>query len=1004
MSKIYKGSLLTTTVMAGLAVVSPAYAQDVPAAPPVEPSAQSPAQEIADQPAGVLTDPEKGEAIVVTGSRIRRTDLTSSSPVAVATAAEITASGETANVESFLNELPQFVPSTTGASNNPGNGLATIDLRGGGASRTLVLVDGKRFIPSTLGGVVDINNIPTPLVERIEVVTGGASAVYGSDALTGVVNFVLKRNFSGLELNGQYRITERGDSAIFTTSALVGGNFDDGRGNAVLMLGYTDRKATFADQRKYSRQVLIDSVPNGAGTAGGCTPGTLNSFDFGTRAPGGAGVPRTPCFVQGGSTLVPSGNYFDLGVILDDNGNPRPFIDPQDRFNFAPFNYLQLPQERFTGTALARYEINEHFEPFGRLSFSYNKVPTELAPTPVADAFDINLSNPFLTPAFAAALAPLDLDPDFGPVGDGIVNTFFGRRMLETGSRQNPLETYSFQSQIGMRGEIVGGWNYEGFYQYGRTALNERLLGDVSRERLQQSLLVGGTAAAPVCLDPSNGCVPANIFLANGISPEAAAFVGLSAQAQTVVKEEVAGLVVNGELPIGLIGGKKPGIAVGLEYRDVDGSFEPDEALQFNVLGFNTATPTRGGFNVKEAFIEASIPLITDTFIHDLTFNGAYRYSDYSTVGGIKTYSAGVEFAPIRDIRFRAQYQRAIRAPNIGELFSGQGNNFPNAIDPCSSSQPLAQQTAAIRAACINSGVQAANVFVFSQPGGSQVEELIGGNPNLTEETSDTYTAGVVLTPRFLPGFNATIDWYSIKIADAISTFGGGAANILSTCLTTLGGDPGSPFCTAIQRRPNGPINQIVSTNANIAAIELEGVDFAIDYRRAFPWNVLGEGTAVAVIIRGTRTLKQQSQADPLADLVDCVGLYGNRCGNPTPKWIVNNTLSLTGKTVGFTLQHRYLSKTFDNRQQRFENPFSGTGADFTAINRPSSKIKDYHIFDGSVQFDINEHYRMSLGVDNMFDRDPPVVGDNADEQNNIYPSRFDAFGRKFWMSAQVKF
>lgn len=1002
MSKIYKGSLLATTVLAGLAFVSPAYAQDATPVPPADPSAQSPAQEIADSPEGVLNEP--GDAIVVTGSRIRRNDLTSSSPVAITTAAEISASGETANVESFLNELPQFVPSTTGASNNPGNGLATIDLRGGGASRTLVLVDGKRFMPSTLGGVVDINNIPTPLVERIEVVTGGASAVYGSDALTGVVNFILKRNFSGLEVNGQYRITERGDSSIFTTSALVGGNFGDGRGNAVLMLGYTDRKATFASQRKFSQQVLLDTVPNAAGTAGGCTPGTLNSFNFGATAPRGAGVPRVPCFRQGGSTLPPGGNFFDLGVTLDENGNPRPFIDPQDRFNFAPFNYLQLPQERFIGTALAHYEINEHFEPFGRLSFAYNKVPTELAPTPVADAFDINLSNPFLSPAFRALLAPLDADPDFGPVGDGIVNTFFGRRQLENGSRKNPLETYSFQTQIGMRGEIAAGFNYEGFYQYGRTAVNERLLGDVSRSRLQQALLVGGTAAAPVCLDPSNGCVPANIFGPNRMSPEAAAFVGLSAQSQTVVKEEVGGLVVNGQIPFELVGGKKPGVALGIEYRDVDGSFEPDEALQFNVLGFNTATPTRGGFNVKEAFIEASIPLISETFIHDLTFNGAYRISDYSTVGGIKTYSAGVEFAPISDIRFRAQYQRAIRAPNIGELFAGQGNNFPAAIDPCSSSQPIGSQTAAIRAACVASGVRPDVVFLFSQPGGSQVEELIGGNPNLTEETSDTYTAGVVLTPRFLPGFNATIDWYNIKIADAISTFGGGAANILSTCLTTLGGDPTSAFCSAIQRRPNGPINQVVSTNANIASIELEGVDFAVDYRRALPWNVLGEGTAFAVIIRGTRTLKQVSQADPLADLVDCVGLYGNRCGNPTPKWIVNNTLSVTGKHVGFTLQHRFLSKTRDNRQQVFENPFSGTDAEFTAIDRPSSNIKDYHIFDASVQFDISEHYRMSLGVDNVFDRDPPVVGDNADEQNNIYPSRFDPFGRKFFVAAQVKF
>jgi outer membrane receptor protein involved in Fe transport len=277
--------LLATTIFAS-AAFTPAYAQDP----------QNPAQEAAEEGTleeQVADEPAHGEEgdgeIVITGSRIPRPDLSSSGPLAVATAAEIGVSGESANVENFLNQLPQFIPSTTGTSNNPGNGLATIDLRGAGAARTLVLVDGKRYVPSTLGGLVDLNNIPTPLVERVEVVTGGASAVYGSDAMAGVVNFVLKQDFTGAQLDSSYRVTEQGDSSIFTTALTLGSNFADNRGNAAVLVSYTDRAAAFASARDYSRVVLLDSVPalNSAGTiaSGGCVPGSLNSFNLGTRAP-----------------------------------------------------------------------------------------------------------------------------------------------------------------------------------------------------------------------------------------------------------------------------------------------------------------------------------------------------------------------------------------------------------------------------------------------------------------------------------------------------------------------------------------------------------------------------------------------------------------------------------------------------------------------------------------------------------------------------------------------
>lgn len=989
MNSIFRQRLLTSTLMIGAAAVvaTPAWAQP----------AQNPAQEVLDNPGDLLSEDEG--AIVVTGSRIRRTDLTASSPVAVATAAEIGSSGEVANVENFLNELPQFVPFTTGASNNPGNGLAVVDLRAAGPTRTLVLVDGKRFMPSTLQGIVDLNNIPTPLIERVEVVTGGASAVYGSDALAGVVNFILRDDFEGVEANGHYRITERGDAAIWTTSITVGGNFADGRGNAALLLSYTDREDTFASAREYSRVVALDSTPNAAGTSGGCIPGTLNDFGLGTRAPAGAGVARVPCFVPGGSTGVPGTLFFDIGRVIDADGTPRPFQDPQDRYNFAPPNYLQLPQERWLSTAIASFEIAPAIEAFGRATFAWNKVPRELAPTPVFSTVSINLDNPFVTPQLRAQLAPLDTD------GDGIVDTFIGRRMLETGSRASPQETYSFQTVAGLRGELSTDWGYETFYQYGRTTNSSRIEGDVSFDRFQQSLLARRDANGNiVCTDPSGGCVPANIFGPNNISPAAADFISLSAQSQTTVNEQVAGAVINGLLPFSLFTTERVGLAAGVEYRSINGRFDPDEALQNQVLGFNRTSPTAGGFNVKEVFAELSVPIVSDSFIHELRANGAVRYSDYSqeNVGGVWTYAGGVEFAPIRDIRFRAQYQRAVRAPNIGELFAGRGNSFPAAVDPCSAAST--SQTPAVRDACIRSGVPANQVFNFTPPGGTQVETQIGGNPDLQEETSDTYTAGVVISPRFLPGFNATVDYYNIKIDDAIATFGGGTANILSTCYTILGGDPTSPFCQAIVRRPNATIDFVRGTAANVSSLKFEGVDWQLDYRTSFPFALWAPEMAIAIINRGTRTLESTVMADPLADTVNCVGFYGNRCGNPTPKWRSNTSVSITGGGIGLTVQHRFLAGTADNRQQVFPNSFRMREGTFTAIDRPSSFINDYHIFDASFNFDVADRMEITFGVENLFDRDPPVPGDAADEQNNTYPSLFDPFGRKYYVSTRLRF
>jgi outer membrane receptor protein involved in Fe transport len=663
--------------------------------------------------------------------------------------------------------------------------------------------------------------------------------------------------------------------------------------------------------------------------------------------------------------------------------------------------------------------------PFVRAVMAWNAVPRQLAPTPSSGVFTFNLDNPFLQPATRTLLCnTIDTDPAttgtqpptaaqcaaFQAEGR-TVDATFARRMTEVGPRFQDQESYSFQVQGGVRGDLGPDWNYEAYYQYGRSRVDVQILGDVSRDRLQQALLVTNTAAGtPQCRDAAArtaGCVPLNPFGAGNISPAAANFVRLSAQSQTTVKDEVAGASLAGSLPFSLATDERIGLAVGAEYRAVTGRFEPDEALQRQVTGFNRTSPTRGNFDVKEVFAELSVPILKDIgpFIHDLRVTGAARYSDYSTVGGVTTYAGGVEFAPTRDIRFRGQYQKAIRAPNINELFAGQGNSFPAAVDVCSSRQPAASQTEAIRQACIRSGVPAERVFQF--PGNTQVETLIGGNPNLTEEESDTYTAGVVFTPTFIRGFNATVDYYNIKINNAIQTFGGGTANIIATCFgPQVAGDPNNPFCQAIARRADSTINIVSSINANIAQLEFEGIDFTADYRTRIGFGLQGEDTAVALIFRGTRVLSASFRADPTNRIVECVKLYGSSCGDPNPKWRLNTSLSLTSGPVGLTFQHRFLSETFDERQVRFANPDVTPPVTylFTPIDRPSSRIGNYHIFDASVNFDVSDNFSLTMGVENLFNRATPVPGDAADEQNNTYPATYDPFGRSYFVAGQLRF
>ena len=927
------------------------------------------------------------DLIVVTGSRIAKKDFISNSPVVTIGAEQFDLTG-TVNTESLLNTLPQVVPGLDRTSNNPGGGIATVDLRGLGTARTLVLVNGQRFIPTTGGGTVDINNIPTALVKDVEVVTGGASAVYGSDAVAGVVNFVLKDDFEGFEGSTGYEITERGDAEIFSASATFGGNFADDRGNVVFNAAYTDRNALFQGDRSFSE---FDQDDDGTGEG----------------------------FVNGGSSGVPEGRIggiFDGGAaIFEPDGSIRPF-EGTDLFNFNPTNFLQLPQERIQFSSLAHFDVTDRLRVKASGLFARNEVNQQLAPTPIFEprGGTINASldgNPFITPEAQQLISDAvgaGVDTD----GDGIDDEFtqgafgFRRRLVEVGPRQSNNEFSTFQVSVGAELELSDTWTFDLNVTEGRSNGTENQNGNVNVGRFNQSLLLADADGDgnvdvdangnPSCADPSNNggvfpCAPLNLFGLGNISEEAANFIRTLAvidqeyELTNVTANFVGDTSGLFELPGGPIG-----LAIGGEYRDEFFSFNPSQDVAASTIsGFNGAPPVSGEFDVVGVYGEAYLPILKDVpFAETLALEVAARYEDYSTAGEVDAYKIAGEWAPNEQIRLRASYNTAVRAPSITELFSPQGENFPGASDPCSAiGSPAGGVSAAISAICTATGVPAANVGSsnIDLPSG-QVREISGGNPDLLTEDAETFTIGAVISPNFIEGLTLTVDYFDITIDDAIANFGGGANNVISTCFedTELGG-VGSPFCNAITRGPDGLITEISVTSQNVASRDLEGFDIGANYTHDLG-NLGLLGFVYNGTITDTSTLVPFEGGEPIV----CAGNFGENCGEPLPDYKHRLTTSWANGPFKAQVVWRYIGSTGDDG-----------GLDPQVLTVTELDAENY--FDASGIWDINDNFSLTAGIDNLFDKNPPILGNNQ-EQANTFPATFDVFGRTYFARATARF
>ncbi|HWN47430.1 MAG TPA: TonB-dependent receptor [Steroidobacteraceae bacterium] len=993
--------------------------------------------------AGVLAqepvqEPEEGDVIVVTGSRIARDVTDASTPIQIIGADEIKLSGAT-SIDKVLNDQPQFVAATNGgatANTVPAGsaaGAAYVNLRGFGPTRSLTLVNGRRFAIFGPEQVTDLNTIPTALIERTEVVTGGSSAVYGSDAITGVVNFIMKDDFEGVKIGGQYGFDSSTSTPTFSTDLTIGGNFAEGKGNAVVSLNYYKREGFTRSERgdwaelPYGEGCVTpatwsDSLigtPNGATAANCAASGGKMGFVFSgsgdipngrfVLTPAQLAAAQTPLAAAGLAGLGSNGFTFnDAGA----QGSQRLVNRPADDFNLTQFNYLQVPQERWMLNAFTHYEFAPAATGYLEFHFSNNRVDQQLTQANIGGDFLFNTNNPYLDANMRATLVALDAAEtgprtlQQGPIvytttpNDGLAVLTAGRRLVELPFRHNVDDHNVWRVALGMKGDLgdvsdsfLRNLSYDAYFTFSRSEDSSRQEGAASRSRYAAALLSSG-------LNPP----VANIFGQN-LSAAAVNAIKINATNVTNAEQKVAVATLGGEafdMPAGAVN-----FSVGLEWRTAEAEYIPDEYLRSgDVIGFNPGLPTSGDVTVNEIFTEVRVPILADLpFVQKLTANGGYRSSDYDLdgVGRVETYLYGLDWRVNDSVAFRGQFQRAIRAPNIGDLYGGLQLNFQTLNDPCSS-RNTANQTAAVRALCVATGVPTASVFTAGVQPDNIIPTRSGGNVNLQEETSDTTTLGVVFSPTFLDNLVVTLDYFDIKLDGAIAQLGGGAQNTLNLCYLTVQ-DASSDFCQSVHRNPaSGSITVPYSLDvlqANIGRLATIGYDLGARYGWDVGFGMEG-GSRFDITTQWTYTDKftiTPMQAVP-ANKNRCVGAYGSTCGEPIPQYKGVTRFSWTTGPLGVSLRHRFIDSVTTDRIV-LPKTAGLTPPLATTLTNPSFDAMNY--FDLSATFDIGEKAEIYAGVNNVLDEDPPIVA-GFGGYGNTFPSTYDYAGMTVFMGVNVSF
>lgn len=918
-------------------------------------------------------DVEVGEAIeevIVTGSRIPRADLTANSPTTSIDAEQLTLDAET-NLIRELQELPAFRPARS--PNDGSGGVFTgsfADLRGLNRKRTLVLVNGRRWITTISDGGVDISTIPPELVRRVDVVTGGASATYGSDAVAGVVNFILKRDFQGLQLSAQSGVTDRGETTNTRFSITGGTALGNDRGSFYFHTAWDDTNALFADGRSAAVPALIND--------------------------GGVLVPDNDSFTGNGTAVVDgsSAQFNSDGELFQSAGVVNDFDVATEGFNAGPYTLLQTAAEKIQINTGLTYDINDNVVFTMDAAYIRDDVEAYLSPSfRSLDSIEFSVDNPFLGPLTQSYLSQLDAADD----NNGFQSIEgLNRRFNELGRRTNENYRDSYFIGGGVNVDLADSWGLEVFSTWSESVgdLQEHGIHDL---RLAQALDVVSGPSGPECRNPSFGtleCVPVNIFGPNTVTPEAAQFIRSAAGYRTYNSDLDVQAIVTGE-PLSLPAGPLD-VAFGLEWRRTEGAETPDDVGRSGVIDGISIGEFFARLTQREVFAEALVPLVSGARFADYVgLELGARYTVFDPGDSAWTYKALGEWAPIENVRFRGGWQRATRAPISFELGAADAFNetldFLVGLDPCFTGEPL---TGDVRASCIADGVPAsvADAGASLNPDGIWLFRFLGG-PDLEPEIANTWTAGVVVQDLFVDAMNLSIDYYNIEIEGAIGDLF--EPQIFDACI--LSGTSGTdPLCDRTSRDPStGFITQIDTGFANIGLFETSGIDFGVDYSRPVPGVFDTEAILQAEIV--ATWLQKWEQVFDVNDPTSrqaCDGLYGDFCGNPYPEWKTRVTLRWTDGPVSANLGWSWVSSV-TNDTLAFDPGDAG--------RLGVTKTGSVSYFDLAAIWRITEGIELRAGIDNVTDEDPPLVGSEF-ANGNTYLNQYDAIGRRYFLGTRFTF
>ena len=1097
---------LGATALAGFAAVLPAVATAQTQAPSAETRAQEDAATAAD-----VADPAQsnarqtavatgqasvtsGDTIVVTGSRIRSPNIQSTSPITSVSGDQLFETGKV-SVGDTLNELPQL-RNTFSQQNSTRflgtRGLNLIDLYGLGSQRTLVLVNGRRHVAGDIlasGVSVDINTIPSDLIQDIQILTGGASATYGSDAVAGVVNFILKDDYDGISLRGQSGVSKYGDAGAQLIAGIAGKNFGNGRGNITVSAEFAHQQDYYASGRPNLKQVdgfvTVETDPAGSvnGSDGIFDRAFFNDIRSATISTGGQVAIRyrptlagAPCGNDSAGTSFTCSYLFQPGGALAQQTGLRVGLGPNGSFiNGNGYNsrqgrllVLSPDLKRYSVNLLGHYEIARAFVPFieakysrtdafGSQSgpfFSQGQTLGDFVAIPgVADYSyytsgavnreGIRLDNPYISAQARATLSAQltaginsGVNPNSGAafgstaaglarqaaslqqVADGTYRFSLRRNWVDLGIRDEQIRRETYRIVGGVRGDFNDDWHYELSANYGEFKERNLIQGNINVQRYLLAVDSTTNAAGQVVcrsqVDPNYAvdyvggnsailaadvaaCVPINPFGDGSVSQAARNYLTVPSLAQGKITQFDATGFVSGDLSqLFSLPGGPIGFVIGGEYRRETNFYDLDDLTQAGYAFYN-AIPTLNpptAFEVKEAFGELRVPLIKDLpLIRELTLTGSGRVSDYKgSAGTVYAYSGGVEYRPVEDLMLRGSYSRSVRAPNLGELYSAQSQNFaPAPNDPCSA-RNLATGSSNRVANCNAAGRPAGYDYVYT----ASLEIVSGGNPNLQAEKSDSYTGGFVLTPSFVPGLSISADYYDITVNNVI-TATGSAQQILNLCYDSTSLD--NPFCGLFQRAGanGGPAGEqpfqvlegsLLQSTANFAKLKVRGVQANVNYNHKFSW---GSGFVQATYVRSIQNDSFTNPADPTF-----TDRFLDELGDPKNRLSLNAGASV-GK-IGFNYGFRYIGSSYLNTYEDY-NSLNGLPPQNTDY-APLEKYPAVGYHDARVELDVNDRFNTYIGVDNIGNKKPPYGLTGVGGGSGIY----DVRGRYVYVGAVAKF